>query len=732
VIAEGFEPSTYCLEGSCSIQLSYATLSFFLEGAKIENYFVLNQKNIFLFYFEPIKGGCVLGLRSPTKIKIMKSFNQITVIALFALIFTQTSFYSQSISGNLNSSSTKGSLSYGNVDIYKGDKLVASVLTDREGNFTIKLDTGTYRCEIQYAGYEKEVREIKVKRDEKADFSMKVDEKSKYRATTTSSTTSNTTKVATTRDDVEEYKKKGHYPSSTSHTHSLSTTKSTAPAYGGTVSHGYVSPGYDRSTETYSIAMPGEMPATSTTGRSGVLTAGEINDFSKWTLWKDIAVTKLKEFSNFWKVAPKGRYVLQLVSNSGLPIVDAKVKLLTKSNTLLYQSRTDNTGKSELWVDLSLDSSKINEKLQIEVLYNGKTEVIRNAKPFEQGLNTLKIEATCQQINNVDIAFVVDATGSMGDEINFLKAELNEVIFKSKEISTSLNFRFASVFYRDHGDEYLTRTMNFSRVLSESISFITDQRAGGGGDYEEAVEIGLDSAINKLNWSEEARARILFLILDAPPHNTDAIRISLQKSMRLAAEKGIRIVPLVASGINKPTEYLMRCMALATNGTYVFLTDHSGVGGAHLKPTTDKYDVELLSELMVRVLKSYTYMPDCNQQMPELNLPYTDSVVVYPNQEQPIVKDTLTPKKDTVITVETQISWKFFPNPTRDFITILTDRDVEELYITDLSGKALQIIYKLQKDNPVRVDLSEYPSGIYLIRYPIDKVWVTGKVVLAR
>jgi hypothetical protein len=31
VIPEGFEPSTYCLEGSCSIQLSYGTKISFLQ-----------------------------------------------------------------------------------------------------------------------------------------------------------------------------------------------------------------------------------------------------------------------------------------------------------------------------------------------------------------------------------------------------------------------------------------------------------------------------------------------------------------------------------------------------------------------------------------------------------------------------------------------------------------------------------------------------------------------------
>ena len=30
VIPEGLEPSTYCLEGSCSIQLSYGTIQLFI------------------------------------------------------------------------------------------------------------------------------------------------------------------------------------------------------------------------------------------------------------------------------------------------------------------------------------------------------------------------------------------------------------------------------------------------------------------------------------------------------------------------------------------------------------------------------------------------------------------------------------------------------------------------------------------------------------------------------
>ena len=35
VIRSGLEPETYCLEGSCSIQLSYGTDLFTFAGAKV-------------------------------------------------------------------------------------------------------------------------------------------------------------------------------------------------------------------------------------------------------------------------------------------------------------------------------------------------------------------------------------------------------------------------------------------------------------------------------------------------------------------------------------------------------------------------------------------------------------------------------------------------------------------------------------------------------------------------
>ncbi|MGO4376125.1 VWA domain-containing protein, partial [Paenibacillus sp. MCAF20] len=53
------------------------------------------------------------------------------------------------------------------------------------------------------------------------------------------------------------------------------------------------------------------------------------------------------------------------------------------------------------------------------------------------------------------------------------------------------------------------------------------------------------------------------------------------------------------------TEYLLRFMAIASGGTYLFLTDDSGIGGDHLEPAVGEYEVKLLNDLLVEVINRY-------------------------------------------------------------------------------------------------------------------------------
>lgn len=637
------------------------------------------------------------------------------VTILCILLLGTGAAYSQSISGNMNTEAHSEALRYGNVDIYKGDKLVASVLTDKLGNFAVALDTGTYVCVMNYAGFTPIRKEIKVTGDEVANFKMKEDPSASKR------TARPEAGAHDLRDEMRSIEEVA-IVSSKSERKSLSYKAAKCDAYSS-------APTRTRTEGTVMALPPGGKTGELYNGTAGSkqLTAGEINDFSKWKLWQDLSKGELATYQKTWEIAPSGRYTVMLQSENGIPIVDAIVQLLLNRD-VVFTTRTDNTGKAECWLTIKNETPSVNGKLSVQISYNGNVSTIHKVSAFENGLNHQKLNISCQEIENVDVAFVVDATGSMGDEISFLQAEMSDIIFQSKQISNTLNFRFANVYYRDAGDSYVTKTMNFNRILSESDAFINEQSAGGGGDFPEAMDVGLDSAINNLSWSESARARILFLILDAPPHQGTAVNQRLQRLMLQAAEKGIRIVPIGASGIDKSTEYLMRALALGTNGTYTFLTDHSGIGNSHIKPSTDSYEVETLNAILVRILKSYTYMPDCRQNIPDLSLNIPDSIVS--NVQPADSSDTNAVKPDPKAL---NITWSYYPNPTNGIVHILPNTDIKELYVSDLSGKVLQVLPKLKKDERIQVDLSGYATGIYLIRYlDENNRWLSGKVVLQR
>jgi hypothetical protein len=336
----------------------------------------------------------------------------------------------------------------------------------------------------------------------------------------------------------------------------------------------------------------------------GQITAGEWNDLENWDFWKNLGQNE--EFNlarENWKFYPEERYSFLIKDINQYPLIDCEVLLKNGMGDVVWKSRTDNEGKAELW--LNLNGGDHSGPIAVISCMNQEVTVV-DPYTADQRINevTLNVEGNIEP--DADILFVVDATGSMGDEIEYLKSELLDVIHRVQELNAQLDLRLGSVFYRDEGDEYLTRVSPFSANPDQVMGFINNQRADGGGDYEEAVHTALSTAVTQLSWSESARARLIFLVLDAPPHLTGDIVNDLHETIAKTAEKGIKIIPVSASGINKDTEFLFRFFALATNGTYVFITDDSGVGGDHIDATVGDYEVELLNDLIVRLINQYT------------------------------------------------------------------------------------------------------------------------------
>ena len=336
---------------------------------------------------------------------------------------------------------------------------------------------------------------------------------------------------------------------------------------------------------------------------AGLITAGEWNDLANWDFWLNVLDSgTFTGYPEMWEMYTNNRVSVQ-VTDGNTPVENAKVELVQNTKTI-WTARTDNFGYAELWVS----PHEMNEQIQTSKLslkVDGAPYGER-VKLFGEGVNSVKSNALAGRSSRVELSFIVDATGSMGDELEFLKADLQSVIDGVQDYNDELDIYTSTVFYRDQGDDYVVKSSPFTGDFRNTKYFINHQGADGGGDFPEAVHTALDEGINELNWSEDARTRIAFLLLDAPPHTDPDVISSMHESVLSAAEQGIKIIPIVASGIGQETEYLMRSIAMFTNSTYVFITDDSGIGNDHLEATVGSFEVEYLNELMIRLIKKYS------------------------------------------------------------------------------------------------------------------------------
>ena len=346
----------------------------------------------------------------------------------------------------------------------------------------------------------------------------------------------------------------------------------------------------------------------STSIPAGQLTAGEWNDLENWTFFEDLLVCPQSEpptwcsAESTWQFEMNERFAVR-VSNEGNPVRNAVVTLRDGQDAELWEARTDVTGQAELFA--SMFGPQPGPYTIRVVTSAGTAETTLSASQGAE-LIELDVDAPAPAALSLDLMFVVDTTGSMSDELSYIQAELEDVIERVHAgLSQQLTVRLSTVFYRDEGDAYVVRSFPFTTDVPTAIAALRDQSADGGGDTPEAVDRAMQVAIDQQAWNENSAAKLMFLVLDAPPHQEDAAAMDRVRALtQRAAAKGIRIVPVSASGIDKDTEFLLRFMDVATGGTYTFLTDDSGIGGSHLaaRPTIGDYEVELLNDLMVRIV----------------------------------------------------------------------------------------------------------------------------------
>lgn len=338
---------------------------------------------------------------------------------------------------------------------------------------------------------------------------------------------------------------------------------------------------------------------------AGQLTAGEWNDNENWNAWVSLYQSR-DDWENYreeWDIDFDVRCEVTITA-FGEPIEGALVSQNHCDTSGAFNAVTDNKGKAYLFLEACGDD----EQHYLDIYYNDvHTTLDINLKASEEytvDLTDLISQNEVIDYNTLELMLVIDTTGSMADELEYIQTELEDVVKRVKSDNANIPVRISVNFYRDEGDEYVVRDFDFTEDIDEVTAALMAQCADGGGDIPEAVHTALGNAIDDHEWGENT-TKLMFLVLDAPPHSDSRIIGLVNHYVNAAANNGIRIIPVASSGIDKSTEYLLRTMAFRTGGTYTFLTNHSGIGGDHIEPTIGDYEVEKLNDLMVRVISEY-------------------------------------------------------------------------------------------------------------------------------
>jgi len=202
-------------------------------------------------------------------------------------------------------------------------------------------------------------------------------------------------------------------------------------------------------------------------------------------------------------------------------------KLFTNGgfSELLIQKKSKSNKRFDLYYK-AYDNDLKNKEIKTPIFYIDEKSKKPNLlflgeEPFDEKKEKERIKNKIKK--SVDIVYLIDATGSMGSEINAANQKVESILeeLENKFKNLNLSFNFGAVFYRDRIDckddinEYIPLTDNIVKLKQ----FISKIKAKGGGDTPEDWVEGYNLALNKMNWRNGIK--LIIHIADAGAHGKE-------------------------------------------------------------------------------------------------------------------------------------------------------------------------------------------------------------------
>lgn len=334
--------------------------------------------------------------------------------------------------------------------------------------------------------------------------------------------------------------------------------------------------------------------------QSGQLTAGSFDDNLNPQFFRSF-VKKMSQdgaVGDFPRRLLGHRLLLLVKDGGGKPLGNARVRVAAAAGGRSVELTTRSDGRAVFlssWDEVAADGP-----LSVSVTPPGGGAGVTQTVPQDAQRWEITLPGAKGKLpTRLDLAIVLDTTGSMGDELEFLKSEMRGIATTVRSKFPGVDVRYGLILYRDDGDEYVTRKFDFTPSLDSFRKNLAAQSAGGGGDEPEAMHRALEDSL-QLRWREENNARVLFLVTDAPPHTQFLGRTAA--AVNTLRKQGVAIYPVACSGYKDDAELVLRSCALLTGSQFLFLTDDSGIGNAHGEPHIPFYHVQRLDRLMIRMI----------------------------------------------------------------------------------------------------------------------------------
>ena len=331
---------------------------------------------------------------------------------------------------------------------------------------------------------------------------------------------------------------------------------------------------------------------------AGPLRAGSVDDNADFAGYLEY----LERINSFGiavrEFDPNGRIVVTVTGTSGLPVAGAEVVVAADgAEVARLRTTADGTARFHPSPYGAGDATGFDFSVGSQTV---------SAAPG--GVATIVADAAGGAVAPVavDVLFLLDATGSMGDEIDQLKNSIDSVAARLSSLDAAPDIRFAMTLYRDVDDTFVTSTFDFTSDVEAFRSALSNVVADGGGDYPEALDEGLAESLNAPAWRDPSSTiQLIFLVADAPPQVGRRLQDGgYPASIVDAVSRGIKIFPVASSESDDQAEAVFRQLAQATGARFVFLS--YGAGGAATGGNTDigptDYEELSLDDLVVRLV----------------------------------------------------------------------------------------------------------------------------------